>query len=243
MRRPGLRRWRVPPWIWLTFLVLALFAGPQHLHAARLYVVAIGIQDYRNPDLASVLFGDKDALRFAQSLPGSVNIESILLPGPKAGRARMRSAVELALTKAGPDDAVCLFLSARGITEERTNKGFILAYDSAPGNYVGSALSVEDLKNLMLANRSAGSIFLFADLTRLTAGKPKPIHTRLSELAARDAVGRVSGAFWPASRTNGRWQTSSAGVISPMRSSKPLHGSKPTSAAIIRIWFPSSKTV
>jgi len=185
-------RWsRVTPGL----LVLYSLAIAAHAQGKK-YAVLVGISQYRDArGLEWVQHADDDAEAFAAHLKsergGKVDEIEILTNG-KATRTNILDTIRRVLTvKAGPNDTVYLFLSARGLATAESDEGFIEAYESAGEKNQSSAVRVSELRTY-LNNSNANQIFLFADVDR--------------EPAASRIENRINSS-WPTSAVStSRWK-------------------------------------
>jgi tetratricopeptide (TPR) repeat protein len=155
------------------------------------FAIVIGIEKYSGASIEAVPGARKDAVDFSKYLTEQheVHIDPpniTTIDGPRATLALVKNGVERTLEKAGPDDTVYVFISARGITEQFTHRGFVLVLETNAGNWASTAIPVEWLSATFSRCR-ARSIYLFADLCREPAGGNE-IHTRLAELVDTSPV-------------------------------------------------------
>ena len=161
--------------------------------AGKVFAIVIGIENYFGSNIPPVPGARNDAVDFSAYVKQQKQIhiepaDVITIDGAKARMPWVKDALERTLEKAGPADTVYLFVSARGITEQFTHRGFVLAFETNAGNWQGTAIPVDWLSATFSRCR-AHSIYLFADLCREPAGSNE-IHTRLADLAD---VGPVKG--------------------------------------------------
>lgn len=130
------------------------------------FAIVVGIEHYPGSTIQDAPGARQDAVEFDQ-YAGSHGLgldprNVLYLEEPLATKANVTGAIERVLAKAGASDTVYLFLSARGITEQYTHRGFLLVEETTAGNYAGTALSTEWLLKTFKASFHAGQIFLFA---------------------------------------------------------------------------------
>src|ERR1700730_8983912 len=131
-----------------------------HAASAGTYAVIIGISRYQDAtSIKPLQFGDADAKSFADlwkaaplktangpcpALVFKTNIR--VLTNEQACAATIRESLQTVLGQAGPNDTVCLFISARGIATKDLAEGFLLGYDSRRETAAASGLSVNQLE-------------------------------------------------------------------------------------------------
>jgi tetratricopeptide (TPR) repeat protein len=163
--------------LWIAFFLYASMGGWAPDARAELYVVAVGIKDYKRVgELDSVGSADTDAREFQSFIQDRWKSKAYvtLLDGPRATKYSVANAVYLNLTKAGVNDSVFLFISARGFTA-RDGAGYILTYESQLQNGAGTGVSIDYFRLLLQGrHQPSGRFYLFADVCRQPKDNSKP---------------------------------------------------------------------
>ena len=113
--------------------VLRLDAGGVEDRAARLFIMAVGVDRYRNPQLA-LRFAAADATTVAQALrDGAVGLfasaEVTVLTDEAATREGILAALERLSREIGPQDTFLLYLAGHGVKTEPDERFLFLPQD------------------------------------------------------------------------------------------------------------------
>ena len=113
--------------------VLRLDAGGVEDRAARLFIMAVGVDRYRNPQLA-LRFAAADATTVAQALrDGAVGLfasaEVTVLTDEAATREGILAALERLSREIGPQDTFLLYLAGHGVKTEPEERFLFLPQD------------------------------------------------------------------------------------------------------------------
>ncbi len=136
------------------------------------YAIVVGISGYEDAAIPRLSFADKDATFFSQWLQtkagGNVPQYNIkLLTNESATVSAFYSSLGWVKNKAKENDLVYIYFSGHGDVETRNNisKGFLLAWNSPPNNYLNNAISVSDLNNSAneLTTKNKAKIILITD--------------------------------------------------------------------------------
>jgi tetratricopeptide (TPR) repeat protein len=175
--------------LWIAFLLYTSIGG---CAPGELYVVAVGIKDYeRVGELDAVGSADADARDFQNFVQErwKSNAHVTLLDGPHATKYAVENAVYLNLTKAGANDSVFLYISARGITAPG-GFGYILTNESQLHNGPGTGVPTDYFKVLLQGrHQPSGRFYLFADVCRQPRDKSNWIQRSLKGLATDNVEG------------------------------------------------------
>lgn len=152
----------------------------------RLFVLAIGIAAYNDPNL-KLYYGASDAQKFATRLKEKgmplpyQRVEIKTLPDGKATRSAIREGLQWLQDQAKPNDSVCVFYSGHG---ERDAKGglYLLPADVEVGNLEKTAISAHELKSALLATPGQ-HILLVLDACHAGASSKLLAEAPSSELA------------------------------------------------------------
>lgn len=156
----------------LTFCCFGFLAKAQLQVTNNTYAIVVGISGYEDAAIPRLSYADKDATFFSQWLQtkagGSVPQYNIkLLTNESATVSAFYSALGWVKDKAKENDLVYIYFSGHGDVETRNtiSKGFLLAWNSPPNNYLNNAISVSDLNNSAneLTTKNKAKIILITD--------------------------------------------------------------------------------
>jgi len=116
------------------------------------YALIIGISKYKNPEIPSLQFADRDAIAFHNYLVASgvdSNNITLLLNENASYAETMLSLHELCTEKVKAGDKVFIYFSGHGDVESQviTNVGYLLPYDAPKVVYAISAINVRTLQD------------------------------------------------------------------------------------------------
>ncbi len=140
-------------------------AKPAVTGVPRIWVVAVGVSDYRTPGL-SLEFADRDATAidgfFASDEGGRVPDERrVLLTDAKATRASVLTALTSLSRRTAPEDMIVIFLAMHGMPDAGGDL-YYLAHDTDPKELVGTGLPQRDLE-YAISRAPARRVVLLAD--------------------------------------------------------------------------------
>ncbi len=134
--------------------------------------VVVGISDYQDEDIPDLQFAHRDAEAFAGWLKspagGSVSGENIqLLTDGNATNGKISTALYWLLDESREGDLAIFYFSGHGDVETkiRSQTGFLLTHDSPSNNYIGSALNLRDIQDIVatLSTDSKSRMLLITD--------------------------------------------------------------------------------
>jgi hypothetical protein len=133
--------------------------------AATLFILAVGVGEYRNPDYRLALPArDARAVVQAFNRPSSrvfANIRSLVLTDEAATRPAILAARRDFLAQAGPDDAVLVFFAGHGVTGLNGHYYF-LSWEADAERPETGGISDTELRETLLAGLSCRqALFLF----------------------------------------------------------------------------------
>ncbi len=118
--------------------------------------VVVGISDYQDEGIPDLQFAHRDAEAFAEWLKspagGAITQENLLLLTNKnATNGKISTALYWLLDECREGDAAIFYFSGHGDIEAkiRNQSGFLLTHDSPPNNYIGSALNLRDVQDIV----------------------------------------------------------------------------------------------
>lgn len=129
----------------------------------RLYVLAIGINDYA--DVPDVPFADRSAQAFAEFARKQLGAEDrnvILLTNSDATLGRLRSRMRLLLSRLSPQDRLIIYYAGHGVPSRDGRAAYLLAQDGGPGSYEEPDLNLNQLY-LEIEKTKVGQAMLFVD--------------------------------------------------------------------------------
>lgn len=158
------------------FYCYAICAQPNKPVNGKTYAIIVGITNYQNAAVKSLDYADKDAVLFAAYLKskagGAVPEEQIkLFTNEEASIAAIYQALDWIKEQTTKDDLVYFYFSGHGDVEiDSTNisKGFLLAYNSPPNNYINNAISVESINSFAnsITTKNGAKLVLITDACR-----------------------------------------------------------------------------
>ncbi len=140
----------------------------------KTFALLVGVSKYKDTNVASLQFADKDAASFAEVLEsprgGSVPKENIvLLMNEKATTAAVRNAFQVFLKqKAGKTDTVIIMLAGHGMVEDPgRKKGYVLTHDADLQDLPTTAMPMQELRDLFAEQLArVGRVLMFVDVCR-----------------------------------------------------------------------------
>ncbi len=118
--------------------------------------LVIGISNYQDDGIPDLKYADRDAKEFIKYLKsnggGGLKDDQIkLLTNEQATNAQIYAELDWLVGNCGPDDQAVIYFSGHGDVETKTNRqrGFLLAYDTPPTNYMIGALRLDDLNGYL----------------------------------------------------------------------------------------------
>ncbi len=144
--------------------VRILWGGKPMEFRPTLYVLAVGVSQYRDPDLA-LGFAAKDARDFvaimmAQKGHAYKDVEVRLLTDEEANLMRLRRDLEWIANAPGKDDVAMIFLAGHGV-DDVAGHYFFVPYDGNPEAFTATSLPYADLKRAL--SRIRGRTVFFVD--------------------------------------------------------------------------------
>jgi len=140
---------------------------PERLYEGRRYAIVVGLSQYQGKGLPGGLPGEKHAEAFAAYLGdeygGQIPASDItLLTGSKATSAAVKEAIANAVRDALSGDSIIIYFSGYSLAVDSRGPGFLLTADADLDNLVGTAVSLDNLRD-MLADALAANTVLFVD--------------------------------------------------------------------------------
>jgi WD40 repeat protein len=129
----------------------------------RLYVLAIGINDYA--DVPDVPFADRSAQQFAeisQKLLGAQPQNVIVLTDGQATLGRLLSRLNTLLNRLGPQDQLLFYYAGHGVPSKDASHAYLLAQDGGPGSYQQPDLQLGQIY-AVIAKSKVGQAKIFID--------------------------------------------------------------------------------
>jgi hypothetical protein len=129
----------------------------------RLYVLAIGINDYA--DVPDVPFADRSAQQFAeisQKLLGAQPQNVIVLTDGQATLGRLLSRLNTLLNRLGPQDQLLFYYAGHGVPSKDGAGAYLLAQDGGPGSYEQPDLQLGQIYSVISKSR-VGQAKIFID--------------------------------------------------------------------------------
>jgi uncharacterized caspase-like protein/Flp pilus assembly protein TadD len=133
------------------------------------WAVVVGVSSYPNlPPGAQLRFAHRDAEDFAAFLRGyeggGLPADHIrLLTNHEASLAQIRAALENWLVEAArPEDIVYFFFAGHGVLDDQDD-GYFVASDSDPQNLHATALSFQEVDEILSTRLKAGQVVMVAD--------------------------------------------------------------------------------
>ena len=116
-----------------------------HTPRPRLYVLAVGVSRYQDPNL-NLRYADSDARAFAQTLaeqPDRVfsRVHQKVLVNQSATREAILQSFSSFLGRAVSDDVVVIFVAGHGVKKVDTDSYFFLPHGATPKNLLSNGLS------------------------------------------------------------------------------------------------------
>src|SRR5262249_32018636 len=137
------------------------------------YALLVGISSFKDTRIEPLKFAHEDAIELRNLLQsqraGGIPPENIvLLVNEKATRAAVQDAIETHLKgRAGKNDTVLMFVASHGAAVQvgKSNKGFIVTYDSNPEDLATSGIPMEDVRDLFQNQlQNAKRLLLYVDV-------------------------------------------------------------------------------
>jgi WD40 repeat protein len=129
----------------------------------RLYVLAIGINDYA--DVPDVPFADRSAQQFAeisQKLLGAQPQNVIVLTDGQATLGRLLSRLNTLLNRLGPQDQLLFYYAGHGVPSKDASHAYLLAQDGGPGSYQQPDLQLGQIYAVIVKSK-VGQAKIFID--------------------------------------------------------------------------------
>jgi len=137
------------------------------------YALLVGISSFKDTRIEPLKFAHEDAIELRNLLQspraGGIPPENIvLLVNEKATRAAVQDAIETHLKgRAGKNDTVLMFIASHGAAVQvgKSNKGFIVTFDSNPEDLATSGIPMEDVRDLFQNQlQNAKRLLLYVDV-------------------------------------------------------------------------------
>lgn len=132
-----------------------------HPEGIRTYAVVVGISEYQDEGIRDLSYAHKDAKAFVNFLKsraggelGRRELKSLI--NEEATLARIQSALEWLVKKAGDGDQAIFYFAGHGDVETRNDeeKGYLLAYDTPFNNYRLNAIGLDYLNEHIIRELS-----------------------------------------------------------------------------------------
>lgn len=143
--------------------------GPGGANGSILWVVAIGVSRYANPDL-DLQFADADASAMADTILSAARngpyreVRTLVLTDEEATRDNILSALSRFLGPAGPDDVVVLFLAGHGIRDLVSGSYYFLPAPATADNLLTEGVRMSDLDELLrVVRRNVHALIVMLD--------------------------------------------------------------------------------
>lgn len=156
-------------WLGSRFFALALAQTGVPAPPGRLWVLVIGVSQYRQSSL-TLRFPARDAAALAQALkaqgagPLYRSAEVRLLVDAEVTRESILDAMTNFLGQAEPRDVALLFMAGHGIQDRATGSYYFLPHLAHGENYLTTGLRMTDLDEMLrLVRRSARSVVVMLD--------------------------------------------------------------------------------
>lgn len=163
----------------------------------KMWVAAVGISQYANPDVPDLAFAREDAaavLAYYREL-GVPEHQLIELLDDRATLANIKSVlgIELAKKASNPDDTVIIYFAGHGKKDADAGSvdadGFskyLLPYDANPAELFSSALSMEDLDRILQRLRADRVVLILDSCFSGAAGGRTLLEPNITERAPMD---------------------------------------------------------
>ena len=122
------------------------------VHAQKIFVVSVGIADYK--EINDLRYTENDVVTFNQIM-GNYTHNITTLVGAQATHANVIRTIRRVFSQATPNDAVIFFFSGHGY------EGGFCCYDMHPNSYIGG-ISYKEMQ-ILFRNCRAGRKMVFAD--------------------------------------------------------------------------------
>jgi tetratricopeptide (TPR) repeat protein len=151
------------------------------------YALVIGVSEFPNLPENQLQFADADARSFSDylRLPRGGKLVDDLQLKPLINKDATVPAIENAMVdfliaKAQPNDTVMLFMASHGVIEAKTNKAYLLTWESDLQKLSSTAIPMEHLLELLDSKRChAGRVMIFLDVCH--AARVGDFRSRLDE--------------------------------------------------------------
>lgn len=116
-----------------------------------LWVLAVGVEDYPDPEIPSLQFSEDDAetiVWWGKTQEGHLykQVHTTLLTGTRATRAHIIEAAQAISRQARVTDQIVLFLAGHGMKEVQSGRYFYFTYDTRLSSVASSALGEQDIE-------------------------------------------------------------------------------------------------
>jgi uncharacterized caspase-like protein len=171
--------------IWSEPAALKLhWTGPAEEIKPSLFILAIGISQYRAPEL-KLMLADKDASDFTnvfdQQKKAYRKIEIVTLANEKATAAEIRRALDWLASAPTSHDVAMLFMAGHGV-DDQGGRYFFVPQEVGPKEAMSQGLSYQDIRRALAS--VAGRVLFFIDTCHSGAawGNPGKSATDVSRI-------------------------------------------------------------
>ncbi|MCX8071172.1 MAG: caspase family protein [Candidatus Binatia bacterium] len=151
------------------WLLLAGAQTPTGGRGAQLWVLAVGVGQYAQPELR-LRFAAGDARAVASALEKQAGgplyeaVHTRVLVDEQVTRESILEGMVRFLGQARPNDVAVLFLAGHGVQDRSTGSYYFLPAPATPANYVSTGLRMTDLDEMLrLVRRSARGVVVMLD--------------------------------------------------------------------------------
>ena len=134
-----------------------------------LWLLAIGVSRYANPDL-NLQFADADAEAMAETIQVVARngpyreVRTLVLTNEEATRENILSGLSRFLGQAGPDDVAVLFVAGHGIRDLTTGSYYFLPAPATADNLVTEGLRMSDFDEMLrVVRRNVHAVVVMLD--------------------------------------------------------------------------------
>lgn len=168
-------------------------AAPRPADAgATLWLLAVGVSDYSDPDLR-LAFADADAHALAAALREQHGrrvyrrVETRVLVNDAVRRDTILSGIRDLIATAGPDDVAAIFMAGHGVRDLLTGTYYFLPHDATPDDFFTRGLRVEELNDMVhILQRHVRHVVVILDTCHAGAAEIRSTSmARADDFAAR----------------------------------------------------------
>lgn len=127
---------------------------PSSRAGATLWLLAVGVSDYRDPTL-NLAFADADARAIAAALREQdgrriySRVEARVLVNADVRRESILAGIRDLIATAGPDDVATIFMAGHGVRDLLTGTYYFLPHDATHEDFFTRGLRVEELNDMV----------------------------------------------------------------------------------------------